>query len=87
MPRLWYEIMWFLFLHIRIITEVRLNTAKNWKLKLKTKKYCSKINFKCMNSTVEPIFNEKVDEKWNLWVREQYTVYGKVKHFGSQKNK
>ena len=27
-----------------------------------------------MNSTVEPIFNEKVAEKWNLWVREQCTV-------------
>ena len=25
-----------------------------------------------MNSTVEPIFNEKVPEKWNLWVCEQY---------------
>ena len=24
-----------------------------------------------MNSTVRPIFNEKVTEKWNLWVREQ----------------
>ena len=26
-----------------------------------------------MNSTVRPIFNEKVVEKWNLWVREQCT--------------
>ena len=26
-----------------------------------------------MNSTVGPIFNEKVAEKWNLWVREQCT--------------
>ena len=24
-----------------------------------------------MNSAVGPIFNEKVTEKWNLWVREQ----------------
>ena len=87
MPGLWYEIMWFLFLHIRIITEVRLNTAKNWKLKLKTKKYCNKINFKCMNSTVGVIFNEKVAEKWNLWVHKQCAIHGKVKHFGSQKNK
>ena len=26
-----------------------------------------------MNSTVGPIFNEKVTEKWNLWVRKQCT--------------
>ena len=26
-----------------------------------------------MNSTVGPIFNEKVTEKWDLWVREQCT--------------
>ena len=35
--------------------------AKNWK-------HCSKIIFKCVNSTVRFIFNEKVVEKWNLWV-------------------
>ena len=53
---------------------VHFDTAENWKLKLKTEKYCSKIIFKCVNSTVGPIFNEKVTEKWNLWVHEQYTV-------------
>ena len=44
-------------------------------LKLKTEnwKHCSKIIFKCVNSIVGPIFNEKVTEKWNLWVHEQYT--------------
>ena len=42
----------------------------NWKLKLKTEKHCIKIIFKCVNSTVGPIFNEKIVEKWNLWVRE-----------------
>ena len=26
-----------------------------------------------MNSTVGLIFNEKVVEKWNLWIRKQYT--------------
>ena len=26
-----------------------------------------------MNSTVGPIFNEKIAEKWNLWVHEQCT--------------
>ena len=50
---------------------VRLDTAENWKLK--TEKHCSKIIFKCVNSIVGPIFNEKVVKKWNLWVREQYT--------------
>ena len=50
-------------------------------LKLKTYcwNHCSKIIFKCINSTVGPIFNEKVAKKWNLWVYEQYiiTVYGR----------
>ena len=40
---------------------VQLDTTENWK-------YCSKIIFKCVNSTVRPIFNEKVAEKWSLWV-------------------
>ena len=39
----------------------------SWKLKLKTEKHCSKIIFKCVNSTVGPIFNEKVAEKYSLW--------------------
>ena len=44
-------------------------------LKLKTEnwKHCSKIIFKCVNSAVGPIFNEKINKKWNLWVREQCT--------------
>ena len=37
--------------------------------------HCSKIIFKCVNSTVGPIFNEKIDKKWNLWVHEQYIMY------------
>ena len=41
-----------------------------WKLKTETEKYCSKIIFKCVNNTVGPIFNKKVAEKWNLWIRE-----------------
>ena len=43
--------------------KVRLNTAyfaENWK-------YCSKIIFKYVNSTVEPIFNESLIEKRDLW--------------------
>ena len=30
-----------------------------------------------------PIFNEKIDKKWNLWVHEQYTdalFTGKIQH-------
>ena len=44
-------------------------------LKLKTYcwNHCSKIIFKCVNSAVGPIFNEKIDKKWNLWVHEQCT--------------
>ena len=46
-------------------------------LKLKTYcwNHCSKIIFKCVNSTVGPIFNEKVTKKWNLWVHEQYIMH------------
>ena len=40
--------------------------TENWK-------HCSKIIFKCVNSAMRPIFNEKVAEKWDLWVREQCT--------------
>ena len=45
-------------------------------LKLKTYcwNHCSKIIFKCINSTVGPIFNEKVAKKWNLWVYKQYII-------------
>ena len=42
----------------------------SWKLKLKIKKYCSKIIFKYVNSIMGPIFNEKIAKKWNLWVHE-----------------
>ena len=47
-------------------------------LKLKTYcwNHCSKIIFKCVNSTVGPIFNEKVAKMWNLWVHEQYMITG-----------
>ena len=42
--------------------------TENWNWK-----HCSKIIFKCVNSTVGPIFNKKVAEKCNLWDREQCT--------------
>ena len=38
------------------IIKVRLDIAENWK-------YYSKIIFKCVNSDVEPIFNESFAEK------------------------
>ena len=60
----------FLFLSFR----VRLDTAENWKLKLKTEIHYSEIIFKYVNSTVGPICNKKVAEKWNLWVYKQYTM-------------
>ena len=40
--------------------------TENWK-------HCNKIIFKCVNSAVEPIFNEKVDKKWSLW--DPWTVH------------
>ena len=49
---------------------VCLDTAyvvENWKC-------CSKIIFKCVNSAVEPIFNESFVEKRSLWV--PWTVHG-----------
>ena len=46
-------------------------------LKLKTYcwNHCSKIIYKCVNSTVGPIFNKKVAKKWNLWVYKQYMIH------------
>ena len=44
-----------------------INNSKN--------KLNNKIIFKYVNSTVGPIFNEKIAEKWNLWVHEQYTLH------------
>ena len=54
-------------------------------LKLKTEnwKHCNKIIFKCVNSSVKPIFNEKVAKKWNLWVHKRCTdalFTGKSQH-------
>ena len=60
-----------LWLLRRVVLRVRLNIAENWKLKLKTEKYYSKIIFKCVNSTMRPIFNEKITEEWNLWIYKQ----------------
>ena len=45
------------------------------KLKIYCWNHCSKIIFKCVNSTVRPIFNEKVAKKWNLWIHKQYMIH------------
>ena len=45
------------------------------KLKIYYWNHWSKIIFKYVNSTVGPIFNEKVAKKWNLWVHKQYIMY------------
>ena len=42
--------------------------TENWNWK-----HCSKIIFKCVNSVVGLIFNEKFAKKWILWIREQCT--------------
>ena len=49
------------------------NLDRTYFAKTENWKHCSKIIFKYVNSTVGPIVNEKVTEKWNLWVHEQYT--------------
>ena len=65
---------------LALIVRVCLDTTyfiKNWK-------YCSKINFKYMNSTVRLIFNENFCEKRGLCVL--LTVYGPTeKHLKPQK--
>ena len=54
-------------------------------------KHCNEIIFKCVNSTVEPIFNKKVTEKCNLWNRKQCTyalfTVDKVNYYGLKKKK
>ena len=63
---------------------LRINYGSIWiefillKLKNENWKHCSKIIFKCMNSIVRPIFNEKVVEKCNLW--DPSTVHGYTVH-------
>ena len=72
------EVFWNFYLLFYINYSILLESV--WielillKLKTENLKHCSKIIFKCVNSTVGPIFNEKVDKKCNLWV--PYTVHG-----------
>ena len=65
---------WVDMVNTMLSFRVCLDTAENWKLKLKTEKHCSKIIFKCVNSTVGPIYNEKVAKKWNLWIHKQWNL-------------
>ena len=46
---------------------------ENWK-------HCSKIIFKCVNSTVGPIFNEK--NGWKVEFVGPWTMYGYIVHHG-----
>ena len=63
---------------------LRINYGSIWiefillKLKNENWKHYSKIIFKCVNSIVRPIFNEKVVEKCNLW--DPSTVHGYTVH-------
>ena len=59
--------------------------AENWK-------YYSKINFKCVNSVVGPIFNESFAEKSGLWVpwtvhETHWTVHNHMKRSSQKKKK
>ena len=45
-----------------IVDQVLNDVGSVW-IQLKTEKYYSKIIFKCVNSTVGPIFNKKVAKK------------------------
>ena len=48
---------------VRHLTHLNISNLGSVWIQLKTKKHCSKIIFKCVNSTMGPIFNEKVAEK------------------------
>ena len=73
---------WFRASYISTIHKFPLNFhdilhSTNWKwtyfAETENWKHCSKIIFKCVNSIVGSIFNEKVDKKWSLW--DSWTVY------------
>ena len=67
------------FIGLQTYFKTHLGSVWIWLILLKLKIYCwnhcSKIIFKCVNSTVRLIFNEKIAKKWNLWVHEQYIMY------------
>ena len=49
-----------------IIQILRVRLDRTYFAKTENWKHCNKIIFKCVNSAVWPIFNEKVAEKWSL---------------------
>ena len=76
--RLLIALVWVLFvlkvdLDYKSLLRVRLDRTYFAEKKTENWKHCSKINFKCVNSVVRLIFNEKVAEKWSCVTREQCT--------------
>ena len=56
------------YVYFRVyLDRIYFTKTENWK-------YCSKIIFKYVNSVIGLIFNEKITEKWSLWVL--WTVHG-----------
>ena len=53
---------------MQLVDILRIRLDRTYFTEIENWKYCSKIIFKCVNSTVKPIFNKKVAEKWDLWV-------------------
>ena len=54
--------------------ELGVHLDTTYLLKTENWKHCSKIIFKCVNSAIEPIFNESFVEKRDLWVL--WTMHG-----------
>ena len=54
----------FIQISCYLLFKVRLD--KTYFVEIENWKHCSKIIFKCVNSVVGLIFNEKVAEKWSL---------------------
>ena len=50
----------------RGISLIRVHLDRTYFAETENWKHYSKIIFKCVNSTVRPIFNRKVAEKWDL---------------------
>ena len=64
-----------------ITIKIRVCLDKTYFVKTENWKHCSKIIFKCVNSTVRPIYNEKVDKKlslWDPWTIHLCTVYKRL---------
>ena len=51
-----------------IIQILRVRLDRTYFAKTENWKHCNKIIFKCVNSAMWPIFNEKVAENWSLWI-------------------